>query len=496
LHTSSQADDQSGIAWPSSYIGASSIATAAGLLFVVRVSIFGSPSFLLDDAFITIHNARHFLATTDPAFPTSVPLASATSIVHTAAVAALIGIGLDPSWALEITLWVAGLLYVLGLYRMCEISGCRRLETIAVCCLGLLAAHTPYHLIAGLETSLAMSAVAWGIAWALDKKSCARWWPGLLIGTMPFVRPELLAVSGFLAWPWWRARKGAGVLVILAAAAPWVVLQLWIAGSLVPATFIAKSAFFAERHRSPYDQIKASLLALAGMTLENVPLVVIGILGWLLAPTLVRRLSIAVPASLVALHLWHGPTALSFNYFRYLTPVLPWLIAGVLQIRSRNPEWMRSSLIAALLWSILVLPQGVRDLKRERYYMRALVAVSTWLDRAPLTGPILVHDVGVVAELSRKTYVDVVGVKTPASIAVHQELTAPDGGTRRSDAIARIACDQKARSFVSLRLWELVFHTIDGFEPQGWSVTPIFRTGTSALDYTVYELKPPATGGC
>ena len=115
-----------------------------------------------------------------------------------------------------------------------------------------------FQLLNGMDTGLAMAAVAWNIKLLTDKKRTL--WLSILCGIMPFIRPELSFLSlvsmliifgdgGCSA----RFKMAAAVTAILSAV-PFL-LWYWVdTGSFVPNTVNAKTYYFAERYAASMIQ--------------------------------------------------------------------------------------------------------------------------------------------------------------------------------------------------------------------------------------------------
>ena len=117
-------------------------------------------------------------------------LNGATSIVHLALIALLL-LALPPPFALYGAMWLGVLAYALGLVRLCQVGRVPPLAAPLVVLAGLLIGQGPYQLTNGLETGLAMAAVVWALALALEDTARRSRLLAGLCGTLPFVRPEL-----------------------------------------------------------------------------------------------------------------------------------------------------------------------------------------------------------------------------------------------------------------------------------------------------------------
>lgn len=221
-----------------SWIAPTLAATAASAIALA------APTFPLDDAYITLHNARALLAGGwDATYGTSA-LTGATSLIHLLLVAAL-GL-LLPLPAASWLVTIAGTaLYAAGLDRMAVQAGVGRVTVVVT---GLFSGYMLFNLVNGLETGLALAAMTWALV-LIDHRHLP-----VLLGALPFIRPEFTLLSlPLLAHCCWRDRADLGRVAehlawFGAAALPWLLVTWTMTGSPVPATASAKVAFFGEEH--------------------------------------------------------------------------------------------------------------------------------------------------------------------------------------------------------------------------------------------------------
>jgi len=438
-------------------------------------AVFGHPDLRIDDAFITLHNARTLLAGgDDPAYAGATALTGATSAVHLVAIAGL-GLLMPLETASAVVSLVGILLYAAGLDRMAVQAGCSRILLVG---LGLLTGYQALHLVNGLESGLAAAAVAWALV-----LRDARWLP-VLCGTLPFVRPELaLLALPLLARQGW-VQRGAPDRVLrtgllaLAAAAPWMALSWAMTGGLVPATGGAKVLFFAESGLPLADKL---VLAASACLHAAILLIAIGLgglwrkpAGWCGAAFLLLWLGTAT---------WAFPGGLAHNYGRYLVEAVPVLLFGLSELLTAERRLMAGVLVLCVLGLQAKTFEAARDTQRMARARDAMIA--TLNAKVPLHARVAVHDAGDIAwRRPDLRLTDVVGLKTPDStraFALH-----PVRNGDRGAALAAILAGSGAQYFVCL--------TGDPF----WATlaTDLARTGQrlEALDageaYTVYRLVP------
>jgi hypothetical protein len=436
-------------------------------------------TFLLDDAYITLCNARAVLEGSDPVYRIS-PLIGATSAMHLAMIV-ILGFALPLPLASAVVGALSAVLYGAGLRAMARSLGCSGYRLALTVGVGLLVGYQPLHYFNGLETGLAMAAVAWGLA-----LRDSRWLP-LLCGLMPFIRPEL----AFLAAPLFfryvyisRAFLWSG-MTAFAAAVPFASWYLLETGLPWPNTSGAKIAFFAE-HFEPLD---VRLMGVAIILLHSLILPLAVSLfrfqrlpaGWCVVIFIVAWLGVATTTF---------PGGLYHNHFRYLAPIAAALcfpLAGFLATRAKTGV-LASALAVWILYSLSAsLPLFSPSIEFGR---EARSTANFVRDELPADAVVLVHDAGHIAWAQpRASLVDVVGLKTPSSTDAHRRHT-----RRTSDwdvALTEIAKENGATHLVVLETDEFWVGIRKSLERERWRLIPLRKAG-QGRPYAIYRLIPPA----
>jgi hypothetical protein len=442
--------------------------------------------FPLDDAYITLHNARALLTGHDPAY--GVPaLVGATSAVHLALVASLGRLMELPLASLAVNV-LAAVAYALGLARLALLVQPSRWVAAGLVGLGLLAANAPYHLLNGLETGLAMAAVTWALVLAASGSQTVL---PLLCGVLPFIRPELAALSlGILAWRASKARYEPAYIIqdlglAALAAAPWT-LWLWLhTGHILPLTSSAKEAFFAEQG---YPLALKLRLVFGAIVQSN-----LGVL--FVFSIFVRRSSLAIPALfflavVLAAFAIKFPLGLVHNFHRYIYPLLPIALLG-LAVGARDSRPIRWGVGLLCLFYVAIGFGAWPNVVGGRHFTtEQLDSVAQWSrEHLPSDARVLVHDAGYFAWATPFSLVDVVGLKTPASIEDHRRWTQPSLGRDRFEAVHAIALRNHVTHAVILQA-EFWSSLAEDLRRHGWGLKPLREP--SGVGYAVYELTPPA----
>ncbi|MBN3725564.1 hypothetical protein [Burkholderia sp. Ac-20379] len=448
--------------------------------------------FPLDDAYITIHNADVLLSGVDRNYGVP-PLTGATSQIHLLLVAFAKLFLPSPAAAFAVSLTGIAL-YVAALARIAfQLGGSVATATLFVL-LGTLLGATPYQLLNGLETGLAMAAVGWAISLALEPALSVRL--PLLCGLMPFLRPEFAVLSGLLMLRQLGLRARAGgvahavrdALLAAAVALPFLAWTWLSLGTLFPATAKAKELFFADRN-APWDA-KAHAMLVAFVSCGLMPLAIVA--------TLARRSRLWAPlalfASLFVLALWLTlPAGMGHNYSRYLFVLLPAMLYLTLDALKAS-RWARVGCIGLAIWATVSLSVAIHEYEADtRLAAREFVSLADWLDtHLPHDATLLVHDAGYLSYATPFRLVDVVGLKTPGSIAFHRVCTAPTNGRDRGQAISAIALTSGARYAVIKQDTPPFWATVGtGLAANGWGLREL-RAPSMPGGYAVFALTPPA----
>lgn len=453
------------------------------LLLLIAPSLSGT--FPLDDAYITLHNARTLVeyGGADPAYRGATYLTGATSLVHLALVA-MMGAILPWILASKVVTGVAAFLYAIGLRRLTLQYRLGVLDAAAVCITGVVSGFLLSHIFNGLETGLAMAIILWAVL-----LSDSRWLPALC-GVMPFVRPELALLAAPLMLDYLyryrgdRARLLRGIVLACGVAAPWLIWSIAATGSPLPNTAMAKVLFFNEARLGLGERI--AMLSYAVLGSYAVPL--LPLLLWL--PRARGGIALCVFAvSWIGLSLFTFPGGLSQNYFRYLALLAPLLAvaqAAMIASPTRLPAWSSPLAIAWALWSGTA---GVAVLLDTRgAAARATMAddVARLVPRSAIT---LIHDAGYLAWVQpRQPLVDLVGLKTPGSSAWFRDQGPGPAG--RALALSHIAAESRASYLVTLAPDAALWGAIPAqLRSVGWGVTLLNRPTRGG--YALYRLTLP-----
>ncbi|WP_237892197.1 MULTISPECIES: hypothetical protein [Bradyrhizobium] len=481
-------------------VAACVFATAA--IFAIVYWIIGGAVFPTDDAFINLHNAQVIHEGHDENYIGVPALVGATSGVHLALLLAIEKVVFSDTLALYLLGAFCGVAYVLGLFLACINVGCSRLEPMLIAVGGLIFAGTLFQLLNGMDTGLAMAAVAWNIKLLTDKRRTISL--PLLCGIMPFIRPELslLSVGSMLILLLENGHslrfKIAACATSLLSAVPFL-MWYWVdTGSLVPSTVGAKTYYFADRYADWPDKLRFVSLATARAAVACFPL--------FLCVRFIRPRSVGIVLAVFATifigsYLWKFPSGLSHNGSRYLYIFAPIILFGVACGLSSAA---RTNTLRFVGISALFLPLAFGGQLSDYWThltgnQKSLSDAVHWInENLPDRPTILVHDAGYVAYAGHVRLVDLVGLKTPAAIEFHKRLTYPSAGELRSKAIAEIARSFHPKYLLALQEWNEKFGLVDGLREQGWVVEEVYtgkgQTNTPSPDiYHIYKLSEPIT---
>lgn len=458
--------------------------------------------FPVDDAYITLHNARAMLDGTDASFAGISPLTGATSLLHLALLALWMRV-LAPLPAACVVLWLGIYAYAAGVLQLCLAHHLPRWKVAAVLVCALLVGLTPYQLTNGLETGWAMAAVAWSFALASGNTAAARYGLAALCGAMPAVRPELTAFAALLlgcqvmqTWHGTRSPERRQALIGIALAAclaalPWCAVYASATGLPFPTTVAAKRVFFAEQGLP-----SAVKLAWTGGFLWSfalaMGLLTVGYAG--LRSTGAGRAGLAFGVILVIVYAVVFPGALGHYDQRYLYVLTPVLLYGLVRLQVLDAPRVRLAasavLMAAAVQALALSPVWLDAMARKREDTRTnLFPIAAWCNaHLDPSARLLVHDIGYVSWATRFALVDLVGLKSPGSTVWHRRLTGPSGGEKRAEAVDDIARETRPDDLIMLGEWDRIYHLTTGLREHGWRLDAVDNAG---CEYRVYRLRRP-----
>jgi len=485
--------------------------TLPGICALVTIIVFalvycanGGAAFPTDDAFINLHNAEVLRLGYDENYLGVPALVGATSGLHLALLFALEHWVHPDATALFVLGALAAVAYVLGVFQMCANAGCSRPESALIALGSLVLGGSLFQFLNGMDTGLAMAAVAWNIKLLTDTRRTL--WLPILCGLMPFIRPELSFLSAgsmlllFLDGNCSVRFRLAAALVAVASAVPFLLWYRIDTGLLVPNTVGAKMYYFAERYANWPAKLR---LVLAGMSLAALGCFPLFLCLRFMRPRAVALLLALFALAFVGSYFLNLPGGLLHNGGRYLYVFAPIVLFGVacgLSASSRK-QTLRLAAISALFLPLVFGAQLFDYRSHITGYRESLVDVVNWINvNLPDRPTVMVHDAGYIAYAAHLPLVDLVGLKTPAAIDFHRRLTYPSAGRLRGEAIADIAKTFKPQYLIVLQNWDDEFDIIDGLRGNGFTVEEVYAgrapPGTPAADiYHLYRLTPLATDG-
>ena len=448
---------------------------------------------------------------------------------------------LKPEWGQEVCSWLGVLVYATGLVKLGCANRASLTQTLLLITAGLIAGKTTFQLFNGLETGLAMGAVAWSLALesethlnshskietetettnegeiresspklkrfheVANQRSFTQTsyrFSLVLLGTLPFIRPELwiltillLAYRGFQRFraigtlPERVGNFAIDIAFVGAGAAPWLILAICNTGSPFPQTIAAKRAFFTSYWRPQfvfgaymrfiawnfYSQIGALFLGALLLTLKNRGRVVFAFL---------TLFALAYLSTL--------PGSLTWNQYRYLYLLLPMALFGFALCFQNQTIFIRrianALLLAGVFQAVCAYPANQQQLSVFcEFDRRELLGARDWcVENLPPESVIVIHDAGAISCETTFHLVDLVGLKTPESAEINKQIILPSNGTRRVEALETILRRSHATYLILQKNWNLVYKYTGGLKERGWKVEPL--RGEQG-DYQVYRVR-------
>lgn len=438
--------------------------------------------FDLDDAYIVLHSAQVLASHhPDPIFGTPA-LTGITSPAYLALVLLFVEAHVPPLVALRIasvlgTAALAGAVWLAG----AGLSIQRRVVLLAV---ALGSGVVLQQSANGLETGWAMA-----LTIALLVSADRREWraTAILAALTPWLRPDLAPIAAaafvYAVWPYsWRT-VCAAILSAVAVGLPFAVWLRVDTGHWLPQTMNAKTFFFASGCHPAREKTLLMGAILCAWAWQAAPLA-LGLIGNL--RDRLGRLGLLVLAAVLTTYWLTFPAGLHHNEFRYtyalLVPLSVWGLRRWLQTAAPGTLTGIVALLGSLLylspWPTRVPPTMAPELQ----------ASAEWIDAHAEPGAtILIHDAGAMSVFAHHSLVDLVGLKTPSSIAAHQRDTWPSCGAGRGVADAAIARDSGASYLMVVSDWEPAFHVADGITAQGIRLS-LLRPAPAPRGYAIYRI--------
>ncbi|MBS1718150.1 MAG: hypothetical protein JSS72_10520 [Armatimonadetes bacterium] len=471
--------------------------------------IFGEPSFPVDDAYITLHNAQVMHWGYDPNYAGIPALYGATSAVHLMVM--YLGLFLlKPLDAMYVVTWLGALLYIHGIATLVFDAKGTALQALLISLIGVVCADTAFQILNGMETGLGLAAGMWTIVYFGRTGRTNRIIFGLLLGTIPFVRPEFIAFSGlcivgtfakslFQGRPLGPSIATTVKVASLAAVAmtPWIALYLVNTHHIIPPTLPAKRYYFAEETLGKSGQDAYVYAAttdfkrlLGGVWVAGYAMVFsyIGIIGRVFFSVFLDGYRRMYPVELT-----------SYGH-RYLYIWVPCLMIGLTNITRWKNYKVVNLLFAYLLWSALmhVKDESYGTFQSYRAACRntdvELVGVADWCNQnLPKDSLIVIHDAGFFSYATKFHLIDLVGLKTPYCVERHKRWTWHNGDPGRRLAVSEIIKHYRPQYAVFLMNWTSGFKLAEGIRMAGYEPV-VIRSGVYCV-YRLDKMKTSPEGG-
>jgi hypothetical protein len=268
-----------------------------------------------------------------------------------------------------------------------------------------------------------------------------------------------------------------------------VLFLFFVSGTFVPNTLSAKMYFFAEGCGP--DSFKSAVVRSAFRTFTNG----LGLfaVGFAMAITSRQRLVLFSFAALFLFAYFQKfPGALFHNYSRYFYLLFPIAVSGwaaCLSHRNRILRLGSVALGAIVVFSVLrsldvsfrLHVDEVHKMSSDNSQMAQWVA-----GHVPMNAVIIVHDAGKISTIGEQPLVDLVGLKSSYSVAMHRRTTFEEC-RRVPTAISNIARHAQASYMVVTADWDRIFGLTESLSRTGWSVE---RADSDRVDsfYRVYKI--------
>lgn len=470
------------------------------LLAVIGGLWISIPAFPLDDAYIVQSSVNTLFHNAPIRFDVNSPLDGVTSLVHVLLIS-FFSILISTEWAQFLSIFIATVLYVFAVFRFSIIQEVSPYWALLLSYLSLIAGLSLYHVLNGLETGLAMAAVAWvAVFFATPVPNDNRKY--LLLGIIPFIRPELAILSAIVyiraLWNLRGTNKEnqkaiVAALIILLGAAPLILIMLFFGQSGLPNTLSAKAYFFAEGCL-PFTVKSGVIFSGISSFLTGMGIVSLGFIA--ICQSKIKYVFIAFATLFLLAYFLKLPGGLFHNHHRYLYIFAPFAVLGWATWLGAKKATLSTIGKILLIFVTIHSAFGIND--TWRIYLDGLnisrvqlKGASDWVNiNIPPDKTIMVHDVGFISLLGENPLVDIVGLKTPSSIEVNKIQTWILCA-RNPNALDQIARNNSASYFIVLDTWDQLFGLTQSLKLIGWQVVRVdaYRGNTM---YKIYSITPPS----
>lgn len=461
------------------------IALAGAVILAALITPAAPP---LDDAYIVAHSSASLDAGWDRAYGVP-PLTGITSPAFLLIVW-IAGRGTTALAGLRLAIAGGVAAYAMAVWTLAGTVGVRGARRGLVLVAAIAPAPIAINLVNGLETGWACALLAWTLVGVAGGRPLLA---GIAAGLLPALRPDLLPIVVVcIAVASVRAgrRRWLPALAAAIALAPFVIWIRADTGSWQPATIEAKRWFFAEGCQDIGTKAWTAARHLLTWAALAAPIAG-GLIGAAAKP--LGRYLLGGAAMVLGVYAASLPGALAHNEFRYLAPLLGPIgvygLATLLTSASRAAGWLAGVLIVL---GSLSTPSYVRGRQDDAIELQRITAWSS--TNLPPGARVLVHDAGAISFVEGITPIDLVGLKTPASIAAHRRWTWPSCGVERGRAVDAIARAARPDYFVVLNRWNDIFHFTADLERAGWRLTLVRPQDDLERSYAVYALGLEAAG--
>lgn len=444
-----------------------------------------------DDPYIFDHSVEGILAGKETRFINSSPWHGVTSPAFVAALLAF-----NRVLSLDVAHWVVGTLSTLllasGLYVLCRRTTLHPGLSVVVVLTGLLNRFTIIQITNGLETGMAMAAMAWGLV-VLDHKKPPLWGYAMM-GVIYFIRPELAILTAIFGVYMLIKRPDGYLQGLLVTGLVFAVCAgvLWYAsGMLVPKTLSAKTYFFA----LGCDTNFSKFLSISHQFLLFLFFFGIFSIGFVFVSESQLKYFIFIFAFIFLCSYFIRLPFLYSNHFRYLGIFVPFAVLGwATWLAKQKPILGVDSRAIGGFVVVLTLVFAGSSLHyfslEHHKYSDDNLATARWVaTNVPKDAIVMVHDAGAISRVGEQRLVDIVGLKSPASVDIHRRTTfASCGGD--TTAIVDIAQSTGASYLVTLLEWDDGKAFTKTLADKGWAVERVDHMRGETL-FRVYKITPP-----
>nr|WP_314101152.1 hypothetical protein [Acinetobacter lwoffii] len=451
------------------------------------------PVFTLDDAYIVQYSVHQIIDSShENIFLGSNENSGLTSLIHVSIVT-LFSYFINVNWAHFFVASICFFLFLQVIFLYAQKVKLDNLSTILIIIIAAFSGFILEQFFNGLETGLLIFTIT-TVLFLFRKPSPENILSLPILTILPFIRPELVFLSAilFVRFIYFSLRNKQydilfkGLITLIISAFLVISYSIFMTKGVLPNTANAKKFFFAEACKS-FDERKFFLISGVLKYLSSLGIASLGFLFIIF--TRYRNVFLAFILCFYTLYFYELPGGIHHNFYRYQYVFYAFAIVGFIEFCALKhiPKINRYLFICTIFVIFSINKNFEQFYNSLKFTQNENITVGAWVkNNLTKSDTILIHDAGYISMVSPSKLVDLVGLKTSASIEINKNTRFLNCGNDPR-AIDAIATNYKVTHFIVLDGWDRIFQLTNSLKYMGWNVTRVDDLrGNSA--YKVYKI--------